>query len=70
MWDTAGQERYDSLTQLYFKGAEAAIIVFDITDDKSFEKARSWVSKLNDCKDNSNSIITVLVGNKSDLIDN
>ncbi len=43
--------------------------MFDITDDKSFEKARSWVSKLDECKDNSN-ITTVFVGNKSDLVDN
>ena len=44
--------------------------MFDITDDKSFEKARSWVSKLDECKDNNSSITTVLVGNKSDLVDN
>jgi len=32
LWDTAGQERYDALTKMYFKGAEAALIVYDITD--------------------------------------
>ena len=39
VWDTAGQERYNSLTKMYFKGAEAAIIVYDITDSLSFERA-------------------------------
>ena len=39
LWDTAGQERYDSLTKMYFQGCEAAMIVYDITDDQSFEKA-------------------------------
>lgn len=39
LWDTAGQERYNSLTKLYFKGANAALIVYDITDKESFAKA-------------------------------
>ena len=39
LWDTAGQEKFDSLTKMYFKGAEAAIIVYDVTNHFSFEKA-------------------------------
>ena len=39
LWDTAGQEKFDSLTKMYFKQAEAAIIVYDVTNDVSFEKA-------------------------------
>ena len=54
---------------MYFKGAEAAIIVFDITDGLSFEKARKWVSKLEECKDDNSEMTTMLVGNKSDLVD-
>ena len=42
LWDTAGQERYNSLTKLYFKGANAAIIVYDITNKVSFERAQKW----------------------------
>lgn len=42
LWDTAGQERYNSLTKLYFKQANAAIIVYDITDKESFAKAQRW----------------------------
>ena len=39
LWDTAGQEKFDALTKLYFKNAEAAIIVYDVTNELSFEKA-------------------------------
>ena len=43
IWDTAGQERYDALTKMYFKGAQAAVVVYDVTDEYSFEKAKHWV---------------------------
>ena len=46
IWDTAGQERFDSLTKMYFNGAAAAFIVYDITDGMSFEKAQKWVDDL------------------------
>ena len=39
LWDTAGQERFDSLNKIYFRDAQAAIVVYDITDKYSFEKA-------------------------------
>ena len=48
IWDTAGQEKFDSLTKMYFKGAEAALIVYDVTNQLSFEKAQKWVRDLND----------------------
>ena len=48
LWDTAGQEKFDALTKLYFKNAEAAIIVYDVTNEVSFEKAQKWVKDLND----------------------
>ena len=38
LWDTAGQEKYDAVTKMYFKNAEAAIIVYDITDEHSFKR--------------------------------
>ena len=47
IWDTAGQEKFDSLTKMYFNGASAAFIVYDITDRMSFEKAAKWVDDLN-----------------------
>ena len=47
IWDTAGQERFDSLTKMYFNGAAAAFIVYDITDSMSFEKAQKWNDDIN-----------------------
>ena len=70
IWDTAGQERFDSLTKMYFNGAAAAFIVYDITDSMSFEKANKWVEDLDKTDTNNNMpIIKFLVGNKSDMMD-
>jgi len=65
IWDTAGQERYHSLAPMYYRGAQAAIVVFDITSPESFEKAKSWVSELQ--RQGSPNIVIALAGNKSDL---
>ncbi|KAK1321501.1 Ras-related protein RHN1 [Acorus calamus] len=45
-WDTAGQERYHSLAPMYYRGAAAAIIVYDITSADSFVRAKKWVQEL------------------------
>ncbi|KAF6261274.1 ras-related protein RHN1-like protein [Scenedesmus sp. NREL 46B-D3] len=65
IWDTAGQERYLSLAPLYYRGAHAAAVVYDITSPESFEKAKYWISELQ--KNASGAIVMVLVGNKADL---
>lgn len=44
--DTAGQERYRSLAPLYYRGAAAAAVVYDITSTETFAKAKYWVSEL------------------------
>ncbi|KHG09338.1 Ras-related RABF2b -like protein [Gossypium arboreum] len=46
IWDTAGQERYHSLAPMYYRGAAAAIIVYDITNLASFERAKRWIEEL------------------------
>jgi len=46
IWDTAGSERYKALAPMYYRGAEAAIVVYDITSFESFEGAKSWVHDL------------------------
>ncbi|CAI0392546.1 unnamed protein product [Linum tenue] len=46
IWDTAGQERYHSLAPMYYRGAAAAIIVYDITNPASFDRAKKWVLEL------------------------
>lgn len=67
IWDTAGQERYSSLAPLYYRGASAALVVFDITQPDTFAKAQHWVTELQ--KNTSGGIVIVLVGNKSDLVE-
>ncbi|KAL3853915.1 hypothetical protein ACJMK2_013229 [Sinanodonta woodiana] len=65
IWDTAGQERYHSLAPMYYRGAQAAIVVYDITNAKSFNSAITWVSEL---RQQANSqIVVVLAGNKADM---
>jgi len=44
IWDTAGQERYHSLAPMYYRGAQAAVVVYDVNDAKTFERAVSWGS--------------------------
>jgi small GTP-binding protein len=70
IWDTAGQERYHSLAPMYYRATDAVIIVYDITNINSFNKAKFWFNemKLNH-KGNSDPIV-YLVGNKADLEDN
>ena len=46
IWDTAGQERYHSLAPMYYRGAQAAIVVYDITNTDTFERAKTWVKEL------------------------
>ncbi|OAE26503.1 hypothetical protein AXG93_815s1660 [Marchantia polymorpha subsp. ruderalis] len=65
IWDTAGQERYASLAPLYYRGASAAVVVYDITSPDSFQKAQFWVKELQ--KHGSPGIVMALVGNKADL---
>lgn len=65
IWDTAGQERYASLAPLYYRGAGAAIVVYDITSAESFNKAQYWVKELQ--KHGSQDMVMALVGNKADL---
>lgn len=67
IWDTAGQERFASLAPMYYRNAQAAVVVYDITKPASFIKARHWVKELHE---QANRDITIaLVGNKLDLVE-
>lgn len=47
IWDTAGQEKYRSLTQIFYKDASIAILVYDVTDERSFEELEKfWYNQL------------------------
>jgi len=65
IWDTAGQERYHSLAPMYYRGAAAAVVVYDITNADSFQRAKSWVKELQ--RQGSPNIVIALAGNKYDL---
>ncbi|SJK86319.1 Rab family, other [Babesia microti strain RI] len=65
IWDTAGQERYRSLAPMYYRGASAALIVYDITSADTFEQARSWINELKAVS--RADVIIALAGNKVDL---
>jgi len=64
IWDTAGSERYYSLAPMYYRGALAAIVVYDITNDETFERAQKWVAEVDQIQPKP---IIALLGNKLDL---
>ncbi len=66
IWDTAGQERFRSLTPMYLRGSKAVIIVFDITNNDSFQVAMSWFEEVKATIPKS---LKILIGNKIDLKD-
>eukprot|EP01012_Entosiphon_sulcatum_P044987 TRINITY_DN598_c0_g1_i5.p2 TRINITY_DN598_c0_g1~~TRINITY_DN598_c0_g1_i5.p2 ORF type:complete len:197 (+),score=56.10 TRINITY_DN598_c0_g1_i5:131-721(+) len=67
IWDTAGQERYKSLASMYYRGAAAALVVYDITSAESFDRAKYWVKEL--LINSNENIVIALTGNKCDLVE-
>lgn len=65
IWDTAGQERFASLAPMYYRNAQSALVVYDITKASSLVKAKHWVAELQ--RQASPGIVIALVGNKLDL---
>jgi small GTP-binding protein len=65
IWDTAGQERFHSIAPIYYKKANAVLLVYDITNRQSFERAKVWLQEL-ESNGNPNAL-TVVLGNKTDL---
>lgn len=67
VWDTAGQERFRSVTRGYYRGAAAALIVYDVSRRETFSHISTW---LQDARANTNPhTVMILIGNKSDLED-
>jgi hypothetical protein len=66
IWDTAGQERFHSLAPMYYRNAQAAVVVYDVTKATSLEKAKSWVKELQ--RQANPNIVIALAGNKIDLV--
>ena len=70
IWDTAGQEQFRSINTIFMKNTNIAILVYDVTNSKSFEELINWYNQVNDCNQNSSDLIFAVVGNKSDLYEN
>ncbi|RZB66641.1 ras-related protein Rab-21 [Asbolus verrucosus] len=65
IWDTAGQEKFHALGPIYYRSSNGAVLVYDITDEDSFQKVKSWVKELR--KILGADICLVIAGNKTDL---
>jgi small GTP-binding protein len=69
IWDTAGQERFRSLSRLYYRGANAGVLCYDITSEKSWEEMKTWLAEMKAyCEDGDPMPIIHVVGTKSDLV--
>uniref|UniRef100_A0A8C6NA97 Ras-related protein Rab-24 n=2 Tax=Melopsittacus undulatus TaxID=13146 RepID=A0A8C6NA97_MELUD len=66
IWDTAGSERYEAMSRIYYRGARAAIVCYDLTDSGSFQRAKFWVNELQNCEEGCR---IYLCGTKSDLLE-
>jgi Rab family protein len=67
IWDTAGQERYRAITSAHYRRAVGALLVYDVTKDKTFESVTKWMEELKYHAEPD--IVIMLVGNKVDLCD-
>ena len=67
IWDTAGEDRMKTMTYSYYRGCHVILIVYDVTNQKSFENVTTWV----ECVDKfaKSNVLRILVGNKTDLED-
>ncbi|XP_016086973.1 ras-related protein Rab-3D-like [Sinocyclocheilus grahami] len=67
IWDTAGQERYRTITTAYYRGAMGFLLMYDITNQDSFNAVQDWATQIKTYSwDNAQ---VILVGNKCDLED-
>ena len=67
LWDTAGQEKYKSMVASYYRGANVALVVFDITNHSSFDSLPVWIE--NYYKNGPEQKNIILIGNKKDMVD-
>ena len=66
IWDTSGQDRFRSMTNLYYRDAQVAILTYDVTNEQTLESLNYWLNELND-KVEIDNMVLCLAGNKSDI---
>lgn len=66
IWDTAGQERFRTITTAYYRGAMGILLVYDVTDETSFQNIRNWIRNIE--QHAADNVDKILVGNKCDMI--
>ncbi|KAI5845631.1 ras family-domain-containing protein [Morchella snyderi] len=64
IWDTAGQERFRTITTAYYRGAMGILLVYDVTDERSFDNIRTWFSNVE--QHATEGVNKILIGNKCD----
>ncbi|NXD45641.1 RAB10 protein, partial [Copsychus sechellarum] len=67
IWDTAGQERFHTITTSYYRGAMGIMLVYDITNAKSFENISKWLRNIDEHANED--VERMLLGNKCDMED-
>lgn len=69
IWDTGGSEKFRSMIKLYYKDAAAAIICYDVSDEKSFQSVYYWINQMNENAETGGNggFVMALAGNKCDL---
>ena len=65
IWDTAGQERFRTIAKSYYKGAHGIILMYDVTDQKSFDSIKKWLEQIKE--EAPNKVSVLLVANKIDI---
>ena len=66
LWDTAGQDKFRAITRNYYKGASGIILIFDVTNIKSYENIKKWINEIKE--EISEKVAIVLIGNKIDNV--
>ncbi|KAJ1673269.1 GTP-binding protein, partial [Spiromyces aspiralis] len=66
IWDTAGQERFRTITTAYYRGSMGILLVYDVTDERSFNNIRNWISNVE--QHASEGVNRILIGNKCDEV--
>eukprot|EP01028_Stygiella_incarcerata_P006659 TRINITY_DN2714_c0_g1_i1.p1 TRINITY_DN2714_c0_g1~~TRINITY_DN2714_c0_g1_i1.p1 ORF type:complete len:205 (+),score=50.60 TRINITY_DN2714_c0_g1_i1:84-698(+) len=65
IWDTAGQERFRSITNAYYRGAQGVMLVYDVTNRKTFEQVGQWMKNIKERA--AENVCKILIANKCDL---